>query len=135
MYIAWVSYSKWNQFKYTSLKRKQALELLQKQLTTEDIRESIRLLSEAEYWPKNISLKQWKEHWSKKYITDSNFYPFMKDISQTCYGNYIDKEDKINDIKDISNKLMDIINNRTRNKTRFNYFMLRRNTIEKKEYK
>ena len=47
----------------------------------ENIRESIKLLTEAEYWPKNITVTQWGVYWKNKYQVKDSFDDFVKKLS------------------------------------------------------
>ena len=83
IYIFKISYKKWEGFKFSKIKREQAILLLQKN-NISNIRESIRLLSEAENWPKNITITQWGEYWKNKYKVNDGFDDFVEQLS-TCF--------------------------------------------------
>lgn len=83
IYIFKLSYKKWKGFKFSKIKREQAILLLQKN-SINNTRESIRLLSEAENWPKNITMTQWGGHWKKKYKVNDGFDSFVEKLS-TCF--------------------------------------------------
>jgi len=100
-------YFQWQGFQYSTAKQKEAINLLQNISAAEDIREAIRLLSEAEYWPRNTSLSQWSHNWSEKYLTDARFSKLVNSISQVCYAQY--NKDRLNNI---AKELTDIINNK-----------------------
>lgn len=85
IYIFKISYKKWEGFKFLKIKREQAILLLQKN-NISNIRESIRLLSEAENWPKNITITQWGEYWKNKYKVNDGFDDFVEKLSICFYG-------------------------------------------------
>lgn len=106
IYLLLAVYKKWQKFKFSKLKREQALKLLQENNSLK-IRESIRLLSEAEYWPKNLTLTQWSKCWVNRYQTNNNFNHLINTLSKYFYGSC----DSYNS-KNVSNQLLELINNR-----------------------
>ena len=71
------------------------------------IRESIFLLSEAEYWPKNITISQWEEYWKRKYQVSDNFEELIAEISFFLYGS-----NKACDTLKLSTQLLALIKER-----------------------
>ena len=85
IYIFIRSYKKWESFKFSQAKREQAIQALQDN-KVESIRESIKLLTEAEYWPQNITVTQWGEYWKNKYQVNNGFDDFIETLSSYFYS-------------------------------------------------
>ena len=82
-----ISYKTWQRFKFSKFKRQQAMQILQEDNSDiKKIRESIRLLSEAEYWPKNSSMSQWRKDWVNKYRVNDDFENLMNMLSAFFYS-------------------------------------------------
>ncbi len=71
---------------FSKLKRTQALHILGKNNTVNDIREALHLISEAEDWNKNITTKQWAIYWKTRYQVDFNFDILISNISLLLYS-------------------------------------------------
>ena len=81
-YASRLTYKKWKIFNFSKIKNKQAILKLQEN----NIREAVKLLTEAEVWPKNITISQWGKYWRKKYQADDNFDDFIKALSSHFYS-------------------------------------------------
>lgn len=104
-----IIYIKLQRIRFSKLKRKQAICLLQKADNLDYIRESLRLLAEAEYWPKNITIRKWSEYWREKYQVNNNFVNLINTLSSCLYSpkeNYTSNE--------LSLQLLELVNNRKR---------------------
>ena len=102
------SYKTWQRFKFSKFKRQQAIQILQEdQSDLKKVRESIRLLSEAEYWPKNSSMSQWGKCWVNKYQVNNDFESLINMLSAYFYNK------KTNcDANELSLRLLELIQNR-----------------------
>ena len=85
IYIFRISYKRWQRFKFSQAKKEQAIHILNDN-KVESIRESIKLLTEAEYWPKNITVTQWGEYWKNKYQVNNGFDDFIETLSSCFYS-------------------------------------------------
>jgi len=106
-YIIILSYKKWLRIKFSKLKREKAVQLLDTGRDIRRIRESIFLLSEAEYWSKNITVSQWAGNWKRKYQVSDNFEELIGEISFCLYGS-----NKECDTMKISTQLLALIKER-----------------------
>ena len=79
-------YIKAVKFKISLAKRTQALESLQEIKNTKQIKESMRLIAEAECWPENMTISQWGNNWKNKYQVNDSFDDLMQKISSYLYG-------------------------------------------------
>ena len=110
-YLFKVLHRKWSRYYLSKQLRELAIQVLQNNSETSDIRTALKLIAKAEYWPENMSLTQWRESWSKKYKTDNTFNQLMDKISQACYS----KADLNNDdLTDITNEVIDVIDKRNK---------------------
>ena len=102
------SYKTWQRFKFSKFKRQQAIQILQEdQNNLKKVRESIRLLSEAEYWPKNSSMSQWGKCWANKYQVNNDFESLINMLSAYFYNK------KTNcDENELNFRLLELIQNR-----------------------
>lgn len=102
------SYKIWQRFKFSKFKRQQAMQILQEDPSNiKKVRESIRLLSEAEYWPKNSSMRQWRKCWINKYQVNNDFDNLINMLSAYCYS----KKSSCN-ANELSLRLLELIQNR-----------------------
>lgn len=85
IYIFRRSYKSWERFKFSQAKKEQAIHVLNDN-KVESIRESLRLLTEAEYWPQNITITQWGEYWKNKYQVNDGFDDFIETLSSCFYS-------------------------------------------------
>jgi len=99
----------WKRYQYSIQQRNVAIQILQNKPTIPDMRLALKMISQAEYWPENMSLKQWKKCWSNKYVTDESFNQLMNDLSLAFYGSFDFNE---NNMAVIVNKLIIIIKKR-----------------------
>ena len=67
-------------------KRTQAIDKLKNGNKAQDLREAIKLLAEAECWPSNTTLEQWRIFWKKKYQTKNTFDDLISSLSSCFYG-------------------------------------------------
>ena len=107
-YVARKSYEKWLKHKYSQCKRTQAIQILEDN-GINGIRESINLLAEAEYWPKNTTLSQWAKLWGNKYQVSNDFQDLILMLSAYFYSsnsNYKSSELKL--------QLLNLVRNRTK---------------------
>ncbi len=107
IYIFYISYKKWMRYKFSRVKLKQAVKILQINNTITTVRESIGLLAEAENWPKNTTISQWAGYWESRYQVDINFERLISSLSSLFYSS-----EKDCNIKQISQQLIALINNR-----------------------
>jgi len=108
VYALNASYKIWKQLKFSRFKRQQAIQILQEDQTNiKKVRESIRLLSEAEYWPKNSSVRQWGECWKNKYQINNDFENMTNMLSAYFYS----KKARYN-ANELSLHLLKLIQNR-----------------------
>ena len=105
-YITKISFKKWQRYKYSRCKRAQAIQKLQDN-NIKGIRESIILLAEAEYWPKNITIRQWAKLWGNKYQVNKNFEEFITMLSDYFYA--ANSNHKSNEL---SLQLLNLVRNR-----------------------
>ena len=108
IYIFRIGYKKWDRFKFSKTKREQAIIVLQDNKTN-SIRESIRLLIEAEYWHQNITVIQWGEYWGKKYQVNGSFDDFIEELSSYFYS--ASEEHNVNEL---SLQLLTLIKNKNK---------------------
>lgn len=102
------SYKTWQRFKFSKFKRQQAIRILQEDHDNiKKVRESIRLLSEAEYWPKNSSMSQWGKYWVNKYQVNNDFESLINMLSACFYS----KKTSCN-TNELSLRLLELIQNR-----------------------
>lgn len=113
LYIINVVYKKALKIKNSLKKRNNALALLAKTQSIEEVKESIKLLSDAESWPQNSTLKQWATYWSGKYKVEDNFEDFINDLS-LCF--YNPEKNRLQ--SELSLKLLQLVKNR-KHKKRF----------------
>lgn len=105
-YIFKLCLKRWRKYKFSILKREQAIECLEND-NPECLREAIKLLIEAEYWPKNMTINQWGEYWKNKYKTDTTFDVFVKTLSSYFYGT-----SKTNTTEKLNLQLLSLIKNK-----------------------
>ena len=86
VYITKLISKKWQRFKFSKYKREQALKLLKEENNIIRLRESIRLFSESEFWPKNLTISDWGKFWSGKYQTNNDFEEFIKKLTLCFYN-------------------------------------------------
>lgn len=108
-YLYKLARKKRDKLKYSKLKRAQALQLLNGNNEIDNVRETIRYLTMAEYWPKNISLQQWAKLWREKYKTEGDFNEFITKLSSCLYGSKTDCN-----IKELNNTMLNLIKDRKR---------------------
>ena len=108
IYIFRRSYKKWESFKFSQAKREQAIQALQDK-KVESIRKSIRLLTEAESWPQNITVTQWGEYWKNKYQVNDSFDNFIEKLSSYFYS--ASEEHNVNEL---SLQLLTLIKNKNK---------------------
>jgi len=108
IYIFRIGYKKWGHFKFSKTKREQAIIVLQDN-KTDSIRESLRLLIEAEYWPQNITVTQWGEYWKNKYQVNDSFDDFIEELSSYFYS--ASEEHNVNEL---SLQLLTLIKNKNK---------------------
>ena len=106
IYIFRRSYKKWESFKFSQAKREQAIQALQDK-KVESIRKSIRLLTEAESWPQNITVTQWGEYWKNKSQVNDSFDNFIEKLSSYFYS--ASEEHNVNEL---SLQLLTLIKNK-----------------------
>ena len=102
-------YRKAIKLKTSKEKRTKALENLQEKINATQIKASIRLIAEAEYWPNNMTISQWGNNWKKRYQVNDNFDDLIQKISSFLYGletNF--------DLNELSSELHSLIKNRKR---------------------
>ena len=104
-----VMYRKAIKLKTSNEKRTKALDNLQEIKNTTQIKESMQLIAEAEYWPKNLTISQWGNNWGKKYQVNDGFDDLIQKISSFCYS-----LESNNDISKLGLQLYNIIKNRKR---------------------
>ena len=88
LFLAWLfiqALKKWQRVQFTKLKYQQAITLLTQQENAQAIRESLKLIAEAEYWNTNLTITQWCQLWKNKYKTDSEFNLSCAKLSSLCY--------------------------------------------------
>jgi len=86
--LAWLfvqGRNKWQRHQFSKLKYQQAITLLTEQESSQAIRESLKLIAEAEYWNTNLTITQWCQLWKKKYQTGSDFKINCNALSDLCY--------------------------------------------------
>lgn len=98
----------WKKFRFSRIKREQALKLLENN-NTDCINKALKLLIESEYWPKNITVNQWGEYWRSKYQVPHTFDEFTKSLS-SCFYSATDSCD----VNRLNLQLMSLINNKKR---------------------
>jgi len=113
-YIGRKIYEIWQRHIYSHHKRAQAIEKLHDNMNIKEIRESITLIAEAEYWPANITISQWANLWKNKYQVSNNFEEFISLLSADLYSLNSDTK-----TTELSKKLLNIIKNRKKVKYRF----------------
>ena len=96
-------------FKVSSEKRTQALESLQEIKNTTQIKDSMKLIAEAECWPKNMTISQWGINWKKKYKVNDSFDDLMQKTSSFFYS-----LETNSDINELGLQLYSLIKNRKR---------------------
>ena len=96
IYVLKRSYKNWKNYKFSETKRDQAIQLLHNEKII-NIRQPIRLLIEAEFWPKNITVSQWGEYWKQTYKINDDFDEFIESLSFNFYG--LPKEDNTNNLR------------------------------------
>lgn len=79
-------YEVWQRHMYSQNKRAHAIDKLRENKGIKGIRESINLIAEAEYWPKNTTISQWAILWKNKYQVSNNFDEFISMLSAGLYG-------------------------------------------------
>lgn len=112
LFLAWLFVQgriKWRRHQFTKLKYQQAITLLTEQESARAIRESLKLIAEAEYWNTNLTITQWCQLWKKKYQTDSDFETNCNALSNLCY------QSKTGDnMRNINENLINLIVNKVR---------------------
>ena len=103
IYIFKKSYKIWQSYRLSKTRREQAIQVLQDN-NVENLRKSIKLLTEAEYWPKNITVTQWGEYWKNRYQVNDGFDEFIKTLS-SCFYNTAEEHNA----DDLSFKLLMLI--------------------------
>ena len=104
-----VIYRKAINLKISKEKRKKALGFLQDIKNTTQIKESMKLIAEAECWPKNITICQWGDSWKKKYKVNDSFGDLMQKTSSLFYS-----LETNNDISELGLQLYSVVKNRKR---------------------
>ena len=104
-----VIYKKAIKLKISTQKRTKALGNLQEINNATQIKKSLQLIAEAEYWPKNLTISQWGNNWGKKYQVNDGFDDLIQKISSFCYS-----LESNNDISKLGLQLYNIIKNRKR---------------------
>ena len=104
-----VLYRKSMKLKISNEKRTKALEYLQEIKNTKQMKDSLQLIAEAEYWPKNMTISQWGNNWKKKYQVNETFDDLMQKISSFLYS--LETND---DINKLGLQLHNLIKNRKR---------------------
>ena len=112
-YLLKISNKNWKSYIYSKSKLDQAIKNLQ-QNGIINIRESINLIAESEFWPKNMSLSQWAKCWGRKYNVNKDFYEFMQELSNNIYSNNSNGKQY-----DLHSKLLNLVNTRKRIKKLF----------------
>lgn len=102
-------YRKTIKLKTSNKKRTKALGYLQKIKNTKQMKESLQLIAEAEYWPKNMTISQWGDNWKKKYQVSDSFDDLMQKTSSFLYS-----LETNNDINELGLQLHSLIKNRKR---------------------
>ena len=90
-------------------KRAQALCNLQEIENALQIKESIKLIAEAECWPKNMTISQWGNSWKGKYKVNDGFDDLIQKTSSLFYS-----LETNNDINELGLQLYSLIKNRKR---------------------
>jgi hypothetical protein len=114
IYALNISYKKWQRFEFSKMKRAHAIQTLAEDNNIKGVRESIRLLAEAEYWSKNITLSQWGVYWKNKYKVDKGFEILISTLSTYFYSS----KESGNSNK-LSSELLALIKNRKKRKVNF----------------
>lgn len=65
--------------------RQSAFHKIKIAMNIDDIRQALSILSEAESWPTNLTLRQWTQRWKNKYSVDEHFDSAFSQLSQACY--------------------------------------------------
>ena len=65
--------------------RRHALQLIKTAKEVSDLRHALNLLSHAENWPANLTLREWAQRWQNRYRVDNSFASAMRQLSQACY--------------------------------------------------
>lgn len=109
LYITRIIYIKITSIRHSVLKRAQAVNILNNENSALDLREAIKLLAEAENWPSNTTLEQWRVFWKDKYQTKSAFDDLITSLSSYFYGS----EKNLN-TKNLSLQLVECVKHRKR---------------------
>lgn len=96
---------------FSKMKVNQAILVLQDN-SVSCLRRAIKLLTESEFWPDNMTIKQWGERWKEKYQVNNGFDDFINGTSNSFYA-----ESKNQQVKDLCVQLEQLINNKKRVKT------------------
>ena len=115
LWLVNIVYKKWIHWRTINKKRQQAINLLHKPGSKNNIRNAIRVICEADTGSANKSLSEWKQYWLKLYQTNENFEDLYKAVSNACYSN----QDNI-DLNALTSELIFLFNNRKR-KNRFSF--------------
>ncbi len=107
-------YEVWQRHIYSHNKRILAFEKLHGTKDIKGTREAIILITEAEYWPKNITISQWAKLWKDKYQVSNSFEEFISVLSAGLYSSN-------SNIKttELSKQLLNIVKNRKKVKSSF----------------
>jgi hypothetical protein len=65
--------------------RQSAFQQIKTATSADDIRHGLSMLSAAENWPTNLTLRQWAAHWKNSYKVNAHFDPAFNWLSQACY--------------------------------------------------
>lgn len=107
LFLAWLfiqAQKKWQRVQFSKLKYQQAITLLTEQENAQAIRESLKLIAEAEYWKTNLTITQWCQLWKDKYKTDSEFNLSCAQLSSLCY-----QQQSNNIAPNVSKRLLNLI--------------------------
>lgn len=102
-------YQAWTRWKSSAEKILRAKELLHNAENLSGIKDSLKLIAEAEHWPVNTTLTQWQKCWSEKYISNKHFTELITEISEASYKNNED----IN-FSRLGNEFLNVIQTRKR---------------------
>lgn len=106
-YLLWQSYKLWKKHHLAKTRRNIAIQILQKYTTITDIRKSIHLVAESEYWSENLTIRQWGDLWRTKYKVNDDFNELINQLNFCIYR----AKDNCN-INKLNQQLLLLIKNR-----------------------
>ena len=95
--------------KISTDKRNQALQNLLETENISQLKKSIKLIAEAECWPRNMTVSQWGNSWKEKYTVNDRFDDLINKTSSLFYSSENNRN-----INELSLQLYKLIQNRKR---------------------